>query len=81
MSRQMEGYQEMLEIIEKKYPGRAFLSVKEASEILGVNVKTVSAAIRKKYNGLNARNVSAGLHNKMYRIAVPEIIRWGLGRR
>ena len=81
MPKQMEGYQEMLELIEKKYPGRAFLKPKEVADITNCNIKTVFAAINKRYNALPARNISAGLKNRSYIIPIPEFIRWSLGRR
>ena len=81
MAKSMEGYYEMLELIEKKYPSRAFLKPKEAAEIMGCNIKTIMAAINKRSNPLPARNISAGIHNKSYIIPVTELCRWGLGRR
>lgn len=81
MSKQMEGYYEMLELIEKKYPGRAFLKPKEAAELLGVNIKTLVAAINKRYNALPARNVSSGIKYKSYLIPVTELCRWSVNNR
>lgn len=80
MARQMEGYYEMLEMIEKKYPGKLFLKPKEAAEITGCNIKTIVSAINKKYNPLPARNVGGGIQNKSYIIPISEFIRWCLGK-
>lgn len=80
MSKQMQGYYEMLELIEKKYPGRAFLKPQEAAELAGVNIKTLRAAIEKRHNPLPARNVSSGIKNKSYIIPLTEFVRWCLGR-
>lgn len=81
MSKQMQGYYEMLELIEKKYPDRAFLKPKEAAEIMGCNIKTVMVAINKRYNPLPARNVSSGIKNKSYIIPVTELCRWAVRSR
>jgi len=79
--KQMQGYYEMLELIEKKYPDRAFLKPKEAAEIMGCNIKTVMVAINRRHNSICARNIGSGLHNKSYIIPIPELIRWSLGKR
>ena len=80
MSKQMQGYYEMLELIEKKYPGRAFLKPQEAATIAGVNIKTIRAAIERRINPLPARNVSTSIKNKSYIIPLTEFVRWSLGR-
>jgi hypothetical protein len=72
---------ELRELIQGRFPERAFLSPKEAAELMGVNIKTVVAAIERKYNPLPARNVSNGLKNKKYIIPVTELCRWGMGKR
>lgn len=77
----MQGYYELLELIEKKYPGKAFLKPREAAELLGVNIKTLMAAINKKYNPLPARNVATTLKNRSYIIPVTELIRWALCKK
>lgn len=79
--KQMQGYYEMLELIEKKYPGRAFLKPKEAAEIMGCNIKTVFVNINKRYNPLPARNVSNGIKNKSYIIPITELCRWAVRSR
>jgi hypothetical protein len=81
MSKAMQGYYELLELIEKKHPEKAFLKPKEAAEIMGVNIKTIMTAINKKYNPLPARNVGAGVKNKSYIIPVTELARWAVARR
>lgn len=80
MGRQMKGFYEMLELIEKKYPERAFLKPKEAAEIIGCNIKTVNAAITRRYNPLPARNISTGIKNKSYIIPITELCRWAVER-
>lgn len=77
----MSAENELRELINEMYPGRAFLKPKEAAAIMGVNIKTVTAAIERKYNPLPARNVSNGIKNKCYIIPVTELCRWGCGRR
>lgn len=72
---------EMRDLIKELYPGRAFLKPKEAAKLMGVNIKTVIAAIERKYNPLPARNVSNGIKNKSYIIPVTELCRWGSGKR
>lgn len=81
MPKQLEGYQEMLELIEKKYPGRAFLKPKEVADITNCNIKTVMGMLKKRHNALPSKNISAGLKNRCYIIPIPEFIRWSLGRR
>lgn len=72
------GYDELVELIEKQYPGRVFLKPKEAAGIIGCNIKTVVAAIEKRYNALPARNISAGIKNKSYIIPISEFVRWAI---
>lgn len=68
-------------IIHELYPGRAFLKPKEAAEVMGLNIKTVIAAIERKYNPLPARNVSNGIKNKSYIIPITTLCKWGEGKR
>ena len=72
---------ELRELINELYPGKAFLKPKEAAAVLGVNIKTVVAAIERKYNPLPARNISNGIKKKSYVIPVTELCRWGMGKR
>lgn len=78
MERKPEGYYELLEIIEKQYPGKAFLKPKEIASIMGCDIKTVIAAMNKRYNALPFRNISAGIKNKSYVTPVSEFIRWAI---
>ncbi len=75
-----KGYDEFIEIIERLYPGRAFLKPKEAAAVMGCNIKTVVAAIEKRHNALPARNISGGIKNKSYIIPVSELARWAIRR-
>lgn len=77
----MSAYQELLDFVTAMYPDRAFLSRKEAAKLMGVNIKTVTAAIERKYNPLPARNVSNGIKNKSYIIPITELCKWGMGMR
>ena len=81
MSKQMQGYYEMLELIEKKHPNKAFLKPKEVAELMGCNIKTVVSAINKKHNPLPARNVGGGARNKSYIVPVTELCRWAVAGR
>lgn len=81
MAREMEGLNELIELVTKKYPGKAFLKPREAAEVLGCNIKTVYSCIERRYNPLPARNISAGIKNKAYIIPVTELCRWSMGRR
>lgn len=67
--------------INEKYPDRAFLKPREAAELMGLNIKTVIAAIERKYNPLPARNISNGIKNKSYIIPITELCKWGCGKR
>ena len=67
--------------INEKYPDRAFLKPNEAAELMGLNIKTVIAAIERKYNPLPARNISNGIKNKSYIIPITELCKWGCGKR
>lgn len=71
----------MYEIITEMYPGRAFLKKHEVARIMGVNIKTVTAAIERKHNPLPARNISNGIKNKSYIIPITELCKWGMGMR
>ena len=75
MSKELEA------LINEKYPDRAFLKPKEAAELMGLNIKTVIAAIERKYNPLPARNISNGIKNKSYIIPITELCKWGCGKR
>lgn len=77
----IEGYHEILALIQSVYPQKAFLRVGEAAKVTGLNAKTIKAAIEKKYNPLPAINVSAGIKNKTYLIPVPSLIRWVLDKK
>lgn len=77
----MDRTDTLKELISELYPGRAFLKPKEAAAVMGVNIKTVIAAIERKYNPLPARNVSSGIKNKSYIIPIPEFCKWGRGAR
>jgi hypothetical protein len=46
-----------------------------------LNIKTVIAAIERKYNPLPARNVSNGIKNKSYIIPITTLCKWGEGKR
>ena len=81
MSRQAQGYYELLELVERKHPDKAFLKPREVAELLGCNIKTVMAAINKKYNPLPARNVGGGIKNKSYLVPVTEFCRWAITGR
>lgn len=62
---------EIKEIIEKKHPGKLFLSIREASELLGLNVDTVyNRRSRGKDMPFNIRK----LGGKMM-VSVSELIR------
>ncbi len=80
MKRYKAGYDELLEMIEKKFPDRVFLHPKEAATIIGCNIKTVYEAIEKKYKPLPAKNIGSGLKNKRYVIPITELISWAIGR-
>lgn len=71
----------MYEIITEMYPGRAFLKKHEVARIMGVNIKTVTAAIERKYNPLPARNLSNGIKRKTYIIPIDALCRWSEGKR
>ena len=71
----------MLEIIEKKYPGKATLRPNEVSSLLGLDRRTVISSIKRRYSPLPARNVSAGIKNQVYVIPVSELIKWLLNRK
>lgn len=75
------GAYDLYSIITEIYPRRAFLHPEEVAELLGVNVKTVREAIKRKYNPLPARDVSKGTKNKYYVIPITELCKWGTGRR
>jgi hypothetical protein len=68
-------------LIHELYPGRAFLKAKEAAAVMGVNIKTIIAAIERKYNPLPARNISNGDKNKLYVIPITELCRWSKGQQ
>ena len=78
MSKAMEGYYELLELVEKKCPGKIFIRPREAAELAGCDIKTIMAAIKRKYNPLPARNVSKGIKNASYIIPITEFVRWSL---
>jgi hypothetical protein len=62
---------EIKEIIEKKHPGKLFLSIREASELLGLNVDTIyNRRSKKQDTPFTVRKLGG---KKM--VAVSEIIR------
>ena len=81
MTRTIEGLEELVEFVRRKYPEKAFLKPKEAAELLGCNIKTIYQCIERRYNPLPARNISGGIKNKSYIIPVTELCRWSMGRR
>ena len=76
-----ESLRELIELVRKKYPEKAFLKPREAAEVLGCNIKTVYSCIERRYNPLPARNISNGIKNKAYIIPVTELCRWSMGKR
>lgn len=72
---------EFVKFVTERYPNRAFLKPKEVAELMGVNIKTVVAAIERKHNPLPARNISNGIKNKSYIIPITELCKWGMGMR
>ena len=80
MAKQKAGYYELLEMIERKYPNKCFLKPGEAAEVLSCNIKTIKAAIARRFNPLPAKNVGRGERNKIYIIPVTELINWALAR-
>lgn len=81
MSREIEGLNELIELVKKKYPEKAFLKPREVADVLGCNIKTVYQCIERRYNPLPARNISGGIKNKSYIVPVTELCRWSMGRR
>lgn len=81
MARETEGLSELIELVRKKYPDKAFLKPREVAEVLGCNIKTVYNCIERRYNPLPSRNVSSGIKHKAYIIPVTELCRWAMGKR
>ena len=77
----MEGLTELVALVNKKYPDKAFLKPKEVADVLDCNIKTVYSCIERKYNPLPARNISSGIKNKAYIIPVTALCRWAMGKR
>jgi hypothetical protein len=77
----MSADKELRDLISERFPGKMFIKPKEAAEIMGVNIKTVIAAIERKHNPLPARNISNGIKNKSYIIPITELCKWGMGMR
>ena len=71
-----ENYYALMELIEKKYPGKCFLKPKEAAEVMSCNIKTITSAIKRKYNPLPAKVIGGGVRNKSYVIPVPALCSW-----
>lgn len=72
---------ELVALIHEMYPRRAFLTVNEAADLMGVSGKTIKDAIERKHNPLPARNILKGTKNKSYIIPITAIADWGSGKR
>lgn len=76
MAREKAGYRDALEFITQMFPDRVALKPSEVAEYLGVNIKTVTAAIQRKRDPLPAKDVGGGKKNHSYIIPITELARW-----
>ena len=66
-----EGYRDALAFLLEKYPEKAFLTVKEVSELMDANLGTVYDAIRRKRNPLPSKKLCGKII-----IPIPALARW-----
>ena len=67
-----EGYRENLELLREHFPGRGCINMAEAADFLGVEIKTVHAAIQNRTNPLPTKKV--GTHRVVIPLAL--FARW-----
>ncbi len=68
---ELAGFRENLALLSQLFPGRAAIDVKECADVLGVNVKTVYAAIDRVHNPIPAIKVG-----KKTTIPIGRLARW-----
>ena len=67
-----KGYRENLEVIQEQFPDRISINPDECARVMGVDRKTIYAAIRKKTNPLP----TIRLGSRGYQIPVSRLARW-----
>ena len=67
-----KGYRENLEMIREHFPNRITISPDECAKVMGVDRKTVYAAIRKKKNPLPSTRLGA----RCIQIPVARLAQW-----
>jgi predicted regulator of amino acid metabolism with ACT domain len=67
-----EGYRATLAMLTERYPDRVAISVDEAAAAIGVNRKTVYAAIKRRYNPMPSQKVTPS----RVVIPIPALAKW-----
>ena len=78
--REKEGYREQLALLNELYPGKISLSVPETAKVLGVDVRTVRAAIERKINPLPAQSIGRSNKYKTYLVPKTALARFTAGK-
>lgn len=71
------GYRENYELLRELFPGRATVSTTEAAQAIGIDVRTIRAAIELVRDPLP----SCKIGEKKVVIPIPALARWMCGRR
>ena len=66
-----EGYRETLAFLSGMFPGKAFITVNEAAELIGAHITTVYDAIKRKRNPLPSKKLCGKIV-----IPIPALARW-----
>ena len=67
-----EGYREMLEALNEKFPGRVTITPKEAADVMGTDVRVVYSAIARVKNPMPCKRLA----QKKIVIPIPALARW-----
>ena len=67
-----KGYTETLEWLQKLYPDRATISVKEAAKAMDASDRTVYDAVKRRYNPLPSQKLT----RKKIVIPLPAFAKW-----
>ena len=65
------GYREAYNMLREKFPDKVAIDVSEVAVILGADVKTVYAAIRRRNNALPAKKLCG-----KWIVPITELARW-----
>ena len=66
------GYRESLEMLKDRFPDRVTLTPQEVATVLGVNIKTVRAAMNRVRNPLPSIKVT----KRRYVVSLTSLARW-----